>query len=61
MDARSSKMDLVRDILRLSPHADPRFLLGFDEPDLAAYLNQLRRLERELGSGELLQPIACEC
>ena len=61
MNACATKMELVRNILRLSPHADTRFLLGFDEPDLAAYLDQLKKLESEIGSAELLQPIACEC
>lgn len=61
MNTCSTKMDMVREILRLSPHADPRFLLGFGELDLNAYLEQLRKLEIEIGSNDLLQPIPCEC
>jgi hypothetical protein len=61
MNACSTKMNTVREILRLSPHADERFLFDFAEQELAAYLEQLRRLERELGSQQLLQPIPCEC
>ncbi|MEM8872687.1 MAG: hypothetical protein AAGD32_00370 [Planctomycetota bacterium] len=40
--ADSRTEQLIADILEFNPNADRKFLAGFDEEDLAAYLENLR-------------------
>ncbi len=51
-----NKRELIDQINRLNPTAQPDFLAGFTETELVAYLQQLRELERDRRRQGRLEP-----
>lgn len=54
------KRELIDQITKLNVSAKPEFLAQFSEPDLRAYLRQLRDLQRTVESDNLLECMAVE-
>ena len=54
------KRELIEQIRKLNVSAKPEFLAQFSEPDLRAYLRQLRDLQRDVESDNLLECMTIE-